>query len=76
MSKPDDKALRRAIKGASVVVHNPRTERVAAWWGGSCVSIYDYGGALVDTVGSPLGGTAKIVRKYCLRLLGKGAGHD
>lgn len=72
MSKRDDKALRRATKGARFVVCNPRTERVAAWFGGGLIAFYDYAGGLVDNVSAPMFGGPAAVRSKALELLGKG----
>lgn len=72
MGKRDSKALRRATKGARFVVSNPRTERVAAWFGGSLISFYDFAGGLVDNVSAPVFGGPAAVRSKALELLGKG----
>lgn len=73
MSKRDDKALRRVTRGAMFVVNNPRTERVAAWWGGGTISFYDYAGGLIDSVSAPLWGGSAAVRAKAIELLGRGA---
>lgn len=76
MSKRDDKALRRATRGAVFVVSNPRTERIAAWWGGGTISFYDYAGGLIDSVSAPYFGGAAAVRSKALEILGKGVLDD
>lgn len=73
MAKKSFKALAKVTKGAVFVVSNPDTERAAAWFGGTLISIYDYGGGLVDSVSAPLYCGADVVRKYARRLLGRGA---
>lgn len=73
MAKKSFRNLSKVTKGAVFVVTNPKTERCAAWFGGTLISIYDYGGGLVDSVCAPLYCGADAVRAYARRLLGKGA---
>lgn len=74
MAKASFKELRRVTRGAVFVVCNPKTERAAAWYGGACISFYDLGGALIDTVSAPLWGGPCVIRRKALEILGKGAG--